>query len=1054
MLRALMGRPNSCAKGIIRTLSICILLLSIIATAAAVNPGRSIYQLAHRSWGEKEGYPGRTQALAQTRDGFIWMGSGIGLFRFDGVHFERYVARSGDKLPETMVRSVLALPDDTLWIAYGYATEICALRDGNAKCYGGTEGVTSMPNSVVQDHQGTLWANTQTGVIRFNGVQWQHIGKDWNFPEDVPHITSNALFVDSRGTLWVGVNHTVLYLKQNSKRFEPTGVFAGWSQSFAEAPDGTLWMADNEGYVRAISMSVSSISAAAARCEVETPKGMSPKCPSDDSQVIKISTANDILFDRNGSLWMGTDTSGLARIQHPGGPKDSSPSEAGNVLQTFSSKDGLTADNCLPILEDREGNIWVATRDGLDQFRDTALVSVPLPTSLVQIGIAPADDGDIWASGTWNFIARVYGDSRNVSLVPADAFKPYRDHTGVTWLFGDSLWQWKDGSFRRVAKSPDGRTASFGAWDAAEDKFGTLWAFSEGYGLFSLDHHQWRAWTTPPEVAKQRSTDVFSDSMGRVWISTYQGDIITVDKGKIEDYPIRLAIPNSTLHYVKAFAEYAPQKIWAGGEGGLALIDNGRFRLIKPATGNSFQDVTGIVDTGAGGLWLNTNNGIIHISRAEAEHALSDASYHFHCQRFDISDGLPGQTDTIGPYPKAIQGTDGRIWFTATGGIAWIDPTQIPKNTIPPPVSITSISADGSDHIQFADLRFPAHTTDVQIIYTALSLSAPERVRFKYKLDGIDTVWQDPGTRREAYYSRLPPGGYSFHVIACNNDGVWNETGATLDFRVLPAWYQTTWFRIVCVTLLLALLWALYQLRLRQLERQFQVALEARVNERTRIARELHDTLLQSFNGLLLRFQTVSNLLPARPEEAKRRIDGVIEEGSNAITEGRDAVHELRSMGLPTVDLAQSVRKLAKELLSHPASETSLEVRVEGTPRDLIPVVRDEAYRIAAEALRNAIRHAAAQRIEVEIRYDQEHLQIRIRDDGRGIDADVIEKEHAPGHWGLRGMRERVKLIGGSFEIWSKPGSGTEIELKVPAQKAYTKFFASRWSIFSRISRR
>jgi signal transduction histidine kinase len=247
------------------------------------------------------------------------------------------------------------------------------------------------------------------------------------------------------------------------------------------------------------------------------------------------------------------------------------------------------------------------------------------------------------------------------------------------------------------------------------------------------------------------------------------------------------------------------------------------------------------------------------------------------------------------------------------------------------------------------------------------------------------------------------------------------------------------------------LLWSIYLLRLRELHREFNTALEARVNERTRIARELHDTLLQSFNGVLLRFLAVSNLLPARPDDAKRRIDSAIEQASDAITEGRDAVYALRSGGLTTVDFAQSIGNFGKELLSDPTNDISLEfrVQVEGKPRDLNPMVRDEVYRIAAEALRNAVRHARAKQIEVEIRYDEDRLRVRIRDDGKGMDPRVVDLGQAPGHWGLRGMRERAKLVGGVFEVWSELNSGTEVELSMPAASAYAKPPASRWSVFS-----
>jgi signal transduction histidine kinase len=380
-----------------------------------------------------------------------------------------------------------------------------------------------------------------------------------------------------------------------------------------------------------------------------------------------------------------------------------------------------------------------------------------------------------------------------------------------------------------------------------------------------------------------------------------------------------------------------------------------------------------------------------------------------------------------------------------------VDPGQ-PPNSPPPPVHIEEVIADHKTYESQDKVAVPRLRGELEINYTALSFKIPQRVHFRYKLEGHDDDWQDVGTRRQAFYNDLPPRKYRFRVIACNSDGVWNEVGASLDFSILPAWYQTASFRALCAAAFVLLLWAAYLLRVRQLRHEFNIRLEAQVSERTRIARELHDTMLQSFQGLLLRFQTVLNLLPARPEEAMTRIEGVIEEGSNAITEGRDAVHELRTMGLVTVDLGQSIKDFAKELLGNLSSgnHPELGIQVEGTAKELDPVVRDEVYRLAAEALRNAIRHSGAKRIEVEIRYGLEELQLRVRDDGKGIDASVLDKEHAPGHWGLSGMRERARLIGASFEIWSKSGSGTEIELKIPAAGAYAKSLGSRGSFFSR----
>jgi signal transduction histidine kinase len=320
-----------------------------------------------------------------------------------------------------------------------------------------------------------------------------------------------------------------------------------------------------------------------------------------------------------------------------------------------------------------------------------------------------------------------------------------------------------------------------------------------------------------------------------------------------------------------------------------------------------------------------------------------------------------------------------------------------------------------------------------------VSFANPQKVAFRYKLEGRDNTWEDAGTRRQAFYTDLSPGHYRFRVIASNSDGVWNETGATLIFSIAPAWYQTAWFRAFCTVAFLGSLWALYRLRFWQLHQKFAIALEARVSERTRIARHLHDTLLQSLQGLVLRFQSASNLLPARAEEAKERLDAAIAQAASAITEGRDAVRELRSETVMNNDLSHAISLLGKELAADRLDQERPEfsVHLEGTPRSLHPILRDEVYRIATEALRNAFKHGRARRIEVELRYDERQLRLRIRDDGKGFNPQARSENRLVGHWGLSGMRERAKLVGGRLELWTELESGTEAELSVPASVAY-----------------
>jgi signal transduction histidine kinase len=335
-----------------------------------------------------------------------------------------------------------------------------------------------------------------------------------------------------------------------------------------------------------------------------------------------------------------------------------------------------------------------------------------------------------------------------------------------------------------------------------------------------------------------------------------------------------------------------------------------------------------------------------------------------------------------------------------------------------------------------SDLRLPALTHDLEFDYTALSLVAPEKIRFRYKLEGHDSDWQDAGNERKKSYNDLPPRNYRFRVMASNNSGVWNEAGASFDFFIAPAYYQTAWFRTSCAAALLAFLWALYRLRLHQIAREFNARLEERINERTRIARELHDTLLQSFQALMFHFQAVNDVLP--PGKGKEALEKVLDRADQAVAESRNAIQNIRSSTV-TNELSDAMTALGQELSGSNDAENSpatFRVSVEGTPRELHPILRDDVYRIAREALRNAFRHAQASQIEAEIAYGGRLLRLRIRDDGKGIDPKHLNTGR-DGHWGLAGMRERAREIGAQLEMWSEVGAGTEVELRVPGSIAY-----------------
>jgi signal transduction histidine kinase len=431
--------------------------------------------------------------------------------------------------------------------------------------------------------------------------------------------------------------------------------------------------------------------------------------------------------------------------------------------------------------------------------------------------------------------------------------------------------------------------------------------------------------------------------------------------------------------------------------------------------------------------WLYTACGLVRIARSELDAWTADPKRTVQTTSFDSSDGVILHSGLVSGFsPRVTRSVDGKLWFVTGSGVSVIDPRHLPFNKLAPPVHIEQITADRKTFEASSNLRLPPLVRDLEIDYTALSVVAPEKNRFRVKLEGRDPGWKDVGNERKAFYNDLPPRNYRFRVMASNNSGVWNEAGAAFDFSIAPAYYQTRWFQVSCAAAFLGLLWGLYRLRLQQIAQGFNARMEERVGERTRIARELHDTLLQSFQGLMLRLQVVEDLLPEG--RAKEELEQSLERADQAIAEGREAVHDLRSSATTTNDLAQAVRALGNELSGEEGA--AFRLLVEGPVRELHPIVRDEIYRIAREAIRNAFSHARAHQIEAEITYGERLLRVRIRDDGQGITPAIVE-EGRPGHYGLPGMRERAGQIGAKLSIWSGVRSGTEIELSIAGSIAY-----------------
>jgi signal transduction histidine kinase/ligand-binding sensor domain-containing protein len=997
-----------------------LVLLMIVGFVSSVS-GQAVrsanLQVGHDSWTFKDGAPADVVCLAQTNDGFLWLGGPEGLFRFDGMRFEPFSSPFGDRLLSTNLYSLFAPPSGGLWIGYT-SGGFSFLDKGRVTNYASETGTVRY---FAQDRDGIVWAGTTGGLWRFDHSGWQHVGVEWNAP------TGSVAEVgfDSEGILWAlvgtfGTPKELIYLIPGGRHFK-TAASNLSVEAFTWGPSRTV------------------LTAPVAPGASGSGEGSAERLPA----AYPITSKNLQMVDRNDSVWVSpTGKTVVMRI-----PKDSLGNDPNTAPPTGSETYDINPYRMAELV-DREGNIWFGDSKGIHRLFYTPLVRQELPKETLgsDFAVVADDNGAVWIS--FNSGNTLEADLDHVSGGKAEHRLPqvtssfaYRAPDKTFWFSGNGcLWHLVGQDFIRVSLPPEMVNQSEFLQTIAEDQQGGMWVSFGRRSLYRFAHGSWTPYGGRNDLPRTgRILVAFGDSLGRVWFGNVDGQLAVLDGDRV-----RLFRPGDDLQVGKITAIHGRgPEIWIGGEFGLEQFDQGRFHKIAALDDQWLRGISGIVETPEGDLWLNAISGILHIRKAEISEALKDSAYRVKGEHFDRREGLSGIPSQVHPLPTAIEGSDGRLWFTLRNGVVWLDPAAYSeKRTLPPPIAIQSVSADDKGYAPDSRLSLPAHTSSVQISYTAVSLSDPDAIRFRYKLEETDKDWHEATAATPVTYRNLPPRYYHFSVEASDTNGVWSGEPANMAFAILPAFYQTLWFRSLCVILLLATLAGLYQLRLRQLARQYSLRLEERVSERTRIARELHDTLLQSFQGHLFHLQAVSYLLPTRPEEGKQTLDRAIDRAAHAIKEGLDAVQNLRSSVMVTNDLAQALDRLGQELAANETTRNAgtpvFHVQVEGAPRDLHPVVRDEVYRIAGEALRNAFRHAEAHHIELEIRYDEPQFRLRLRDDGKGIDLQFLGDDGRQGHYGLRGMRERAKLLSGELTVWSERNSGTEVELVIPAARAYT----------------
>lgn len=994
----------------------CLLLRILGAEVLADESVPSLAQYNHTSWTARDGAPGDMWALARSSDGWLWLGGPTGLYRFDGIRFERVEI---DGLPPDRSQgiSVLYATDEgDLWIGYTYGG-VSLMRAGQFRHFGAEQGMgRGSVVSFAQDREGAMWVASSDALRRLNAERWEAIGTDWNFPD----AYANAVAVDRRGALWVAGEREVFVLNPGTRAFQRAGLQFQGQAEFVASSDGREWLADDGGVTLLPRQSATS-----AR-DLQT----------------NARTSHVTLLDRNDRLWWLLN--GVKRLSLGSG-NTRSKSAAGT--ESFDSREGLTEVVTKTLIEDVDGNIWVTTSNGLDRLRPTNVRRLPPSVSdLGFVALVPAGNGDVWigskggnvnlpTDGLWRYHD---GELHRIGAGTITAITAAtRDSNGSLVVAGPGgIWRQRSGDeFHELAELPGGPAEQL-IHAITIDARGELWMSIVRSSLFRWRNGVWEINGGLADLPKQRPQVHALDPEGRIWFGYRDGTIAVVDHDRVEQYTAA-----DGLGFGAIFALQVGRYTIAAGENKAALLSDGKFRELRTAAPAVLEGVTGMVEADDA-VWFNTFHGAVRIAMSDLERARADATYRLPYELFDPEDGFPGMAQRIRPVPTLIRADDGRLWFAGTTGVGWLDPARIHRDLSPPPVVIRSLLANGEAHASDAPIQLSSGTRDLQVDYTALNLTRSENVRFRYRLEGADQDWIDAGGRREAFYTNLGPGQYQFRVAAMNPNGAWSESGAAVDITIPPTFVQTKTFAALGVGAVIASLWLAYAWRIRKVTARVRARLQERLTERERIARELHDTLLQNMQGVILKLQNVAEEIPA-DAPARRMMEQALDRADEVLIDGRDRVKDLRESQQLAPDLPDALNHAAAELIDAGAVEFSL--AIEGAARPLHPIVREEAFQIAREALANALRHAHATKIEAEVAYAPRELCIRVRDDGRGIDQEVLRAGGRPDHWGLVGMQERATKIRGRLNIWSGRNTGTEIELRVPGQIAYVSSRARRF---------
>ncbi|MFL6214612.1 MAG: two-component regulator propeller domain-containing protein [Blastocatellia bacterium] len=1015
--------------------------LACAALAVAVNrhvlaltAEKPLAQYSHSVWRTENGLPQNTvRAIVQTRDGYIWLATDDGLVRFDGIRFVIFDRQNTPAMKSSVILTLFEDGQGALWV--GTDGGLLQYRDGKFVAYATHDGLANdRVTSVTADREGRLWAATPGGLSRFDNGRFV----TYTTADGLPSNSVGALFADSRGSLWAST--TAGLVRFNADKITTYTVVEGLPRNRVNAiyedRAGQLWFATPGGLAR-----FSDERFVAFTTDNGLPSNMVWTMREDRAGNLWVGTdggvtrltkgsaktfttadglANNsvysIIEDRNGSLWLGT-PGGLSRLHD-------------DHLDSYTARDGLSSNGVLAIIEDREGNLWVGTESGgLNLFRDkkfTSLTSANGLTGDLIWAVRESRDGALWV-GTQSGLTEIRnGAFRTYTTgdgLPSDIVRALcEDREGRLWIGTPAgLCELANGRFTTYTDLDGLSNNAVSVIEEGAD--GSLWIGTLA-GLTRLRDGKFTVYTTQNGLSNDAILSLHAARDGTLWIGTRTGG---VNRFKDEAFIAYGAAQGLSDASVRALYEDRDGVLWVGTRnGGLNRFKDGRFVAITTKSGLADDCVFSILEDGKGNFWMSCTKGTFTANREQLNAFAEGSVAYINSIAYGTSDGMESRECTGGGQPAGWRSRDGRLWFPTIKGAATIDPEHLKTNDEPPPVVIESITVDDKPIDKTANIELPAGVYRLEFQYTGLSFIAPEKVRFKYKLEGFDQNWVEAGARRTAYYTSIPPGSYTFHVLAANNDGVWNEAGAAVSFYLKPRFYQTVWFYVALLAVAGAVAWLIYRRRIGRVREEFAAVLA----ERSRMARDIHDTLAQGFVGISLQLEAVGKMLDQSPDRAKQHLDLAQTMVTHSLTEARRSVWDLRAQALENADLATALADAARNLTS--GTSVQAEFHITGTPRQLPATVENNLWRIGQEAMTNAMKHAHPRYLRVELAFAPRQVTLSIADDGRGFDT-TNNRLSGDGHFGLIGMRERAERLKGKLDIESGEGTGTRISVTAPS---------------------